>query len=129
MGQRATSWSTRRVDARRYSRVMSEASTRQPVGNGPAARVLAEHRQAIRAVLERHGVTNIEVFGSIARGDDGEGSDLDLLVDLPPDIGLFEFAGIQQELEEVVGMHVDLVPRSGLRERVRVRIEADLIPL
>lgn len=95
----------------------------------PTARVLTEHRPAIRTVLERHGVTNIQVFGSIARGDDGEGSDLDLLVDLPPGIGLFEFAGIQQELEEVVGVHVDLVPRSGLRERVRARIEADLTPL
>jgi uncharacterized protein len=68
------------------------------------------------------------VFGSVARGDDREGSDLDLLVDLP-DIGLFALAGIQIELETMLGVPVDLVSRRSVRDHVQGRIQTDLTPL
>ena len=87
------------------------------------------HRGEIREVLAGHGVTNPEVFGSAARGDDHDGSDIDILVDFPAGVSIIDIIGIQHELEDLLGVHVDLVPRSGLRERVRLRAEKDLVAL
>lgn len=95
---------------------------------GSTGRLVEARRDALREVLRRHGVTNVEVFGSVARGDDRKGNDLDLLVDLP-DIGLFELAGIQIELEAVLGVFVDLVSRNSVKDHVRARIQTDLTPL
>lgn len=69
------------------------------------------------------------MFGSAARGDDHEGSDLDLLVDLAPDTDLFDLVRIKAELEEVLGIPVDLIPRDGLKDRVRSTATKDAIPL
>jgi predicted nucleotidyltransferase len=104
------------------------AAARKPL-SGPTGRRVAAHRSEIRDVLLRHGVTNPEIFGSAARGDDHEGSDVDILVDFPPGTSIIDIIGIQHELEDVLGVHVDLVPRSGLKERVRVRAAKDLIAL
>ena len=68
------------------------------------------------------------VFGSVVRGDDREGRDLDLPVDLP-NIGLFALAGIQIELEAMLGIPFDLVSRRSLKDHVRRRIQTDLTPL
>lgn len=108
---------------------MSEAIAHGPAAAGPTGRALSARREELRAVLERYGVSNVQVFGSVARGKDSQDSDLDLLVDLPPDLGLFALAGIIDELESIVGARVDLVSRSSLRGQVRDRIEADLLPL
>lgn len=80
-------------------------------------------------MLRRHGVTNACIFGSVARGDDHEGSDLDLLVDFAPGTDMIDIIGIKHELEDVLGAPVDLIPRDGLKERVRARAERDLVPL
>ena len=96
---------------------------------GPTGRRVVEHREELLDVLRRHGVTNPEVFGSAARGDDREGSDLDLLVDLAPGTDLFDMVRIKAELEEVLGAPVDLIPRDGLKERVRAASAQDLVPL
>lgn len=80
-------------------------------------------------VLRRHGVTNPEIFGSVARGDDHPGSDVDLLVDFAPGTSIIDIIGIQHELEDLLGVPVDLIPRSGLKDRVRARAEKDLLPL
>lgn len=103
-------------------------STRRPL-SGPTGRRVAAHRGELREVLHRHGVTNPEIFGSTARGDDHEDSDVDQLVDFVPDTSIIDIIGIQQELEDLLGVRVDLVPRSGLKERVRARAEKDLLPL
>ncbi len=96
---------------------------------GPTGRLVTAHRAELRQVLGSHGVTNAEIFGSTARGDDHEGSDLDLLVDFPPGTSIIDIIGIKRELEEVLGAPVDLIPRAGLKERVRVAAEKDLVPL
>ena len=77
-------------------------------------------------MLRRQGVANPEIFGSAARGDDHEDSDVDLLVDFTAGTDII---GIRRELEDVLGVSVDLVPRSGLKERVRSRAAKDLLPL
>lgn len=106
---------------------MAETATpaRKPLG-GPTGRRVAAHRGELREVLRRHGVTNPEIFGSTARGDDHEGSDVDLSVDFAPATSII---GIQHELVDLLGVYVDLVPRSGLKSRVRARAAKDLIAL
>ena len=115
---------------RRYDGFMAEAAapTRKPL-SGPTGRRVAAHRGELLEVLRRHGVTNPEIFGSAARGDDHEGSDVDILVDFPPGTSIIDIIGIQHELEDLLGVPVDLVPRSGLKERVRSRAARDLLPL
>lgn len=115
---------------RRYAGPMTKAtgSARKPL-SGPTGRRVAANRDALRDILRRHGVTNPEIFGSAARGDDREDSDIDLLVDFAPGTSIIDIIGIQRELAELLGVPVDLVPRNGLKERVRARAERDLLPL
>ncbi|MFJ2431289.1 nucleotidyltransferase family protein [Pseudomonas rustica] len=65
-------------------------------------------RIAVRAVARRFQMGNLRVFGSVAMGTDTEGSDLDLLVDPKPGTTLFDLGGLQVELEELLGVTVDL---------------------
>lgn len=96
---------------------------------GPLGRVVASRRADLLDVLHRRGVTNVRVFGSVARGDDEPDSDVDLLVDFPPRTSLFTILRLQDELEEMLGAKVDLVSDSGLLARIRTRVERDLIAL
>lgn len=118
------------VPGRRYDGLMAEtaAPTRKPL-SGPTGRRVAAHRGELLELLRRHGVTNPEIFGSAARGDDREDSDVDLLVDFAPGTDIIDIIGIKRELEDVLGVPVDLVPRNGLKERVRSRAAKDLLPL
>jgi predicted nucleotidyltransferase len=96
---------------------------------GPTGRLVAAHRGELQVVLRRHGVTNARIFGSVARGDDHEGSDVDILVDFAPGTSLFDVLKIQEELESILGVEVDLIPDSGLKDRVRIRAQRDMIAL
>lgn len=120
----------RQIGERDYYGHMTKVATsaRRPL-SGPTGRLVSTHRSEMRDSLRRHGVTNARIFGSVARGDDHEGSDLDLLVDFAPDTSLLDIIGIQMELEELLGISVDLVPSTGLKERVRASAEPDLIAL
>lgn len=104
------------------------APSRKPL-SGPAGRRVAAHRGELLDVLRRHGVTNAKIFGSAAGGYDHEGSDVDLLVDFAPGTSIIDIIGIQHELQEVLGVPVDLIPRSGVKPRVHARAEKDLLPL
>lgn len=97
--------------------------------SGPTGRLVAAHRGELREVLRRHGVTNARLFGSVARGDDQEGSDVDILVDFAPGTGLIKILSIEAELEAILDVQVDLVPDAGLKDRVRARVQRDLIAL
>ena len=69
------------------------------------------------------------MFGSVARGDDGPDSDVDLLVDLASGTGLVGLGVLERELADILGVDVDLVPADGLKPRVRAEAERDAIPL
>ncbi|MFN3320808.1 MAG: nucleotidyltransferase family protein [Allorhizobium sp.] len=84
--------------------------------------VLEKNRQAIREVTARHKATNPRVFGSVARGEDGPASDLDILVDGLPGMTLFDLGGLQAEMEDLLPCRVDVVTSGGLKERMRDRI-------
>jgi predicted nucleotidyltransferase len=73
-------------------------------------------------------VTNLRVFGSVARGQDGPDSDVDLLADLPPGMGLLSLGRVQADLEDILGTRVDLVAGT-LKPEIRARAGRDLIPL
>jgi hypothetical protein len=77
---------------------------------------LEANRVAVRHTAQRYKVLNPRVFGSVLRGDDRDGSDLDVLVDPLPGTTLFDLGGLQVELEEILGVPVDLPPR--LRQKV-----------
>jgi hypothetical protein len=85
----------------------------------------------VTEICKRYGVRELAVFGSAARGDLRPDSDVDVLVDFEPDarIGLVKFASLSEELESLVGRKVDLVTKTGLKQRVRSEIlgEAQLV--
>ena len=71
------------------------------------------------AVAARHHANRVWIFGSVARGDDGPDSDIDLLVDFAPDSSLFDLMRMARELEELLGHPVDVVSAGGLKDRDR----------
>lgn len=86
-------------------------------------------RRRMREVAARHGATNLRLFGSTARGEDGPDSDIDLLVHLDRPLGLIGLARLQRELEEVLDAPVDLVPDDGLKPDVRAAVDRDAVTL
>lgn len=91
--------------------------------------VLASQRDEVLAVLDEHGVTNVKVFGSIARGEDDENSDVDLLVEMPKGIGLFRRTEIELDLEDLLDHRVDLVSPAEVPARSRSRVLTKAMPL
>jgi predicted nucleotidyltransferase len=77
-----------------------------------------------REALHARGVTAIYVFGSLARGEAGPESDVDLIVDYDPASGfnLFDLAGVHRSLSERLGVKVDVVTRGGIHRRIRDRV-------
>jgi predicted nucleotidyltransferase/DNA-binding XRE family transcriptional regulator len=96
---------------------------------GPIGHRLRRHRAAVLAVADKHGVSDVRVFGSVARGDDDKTSDLDLLVHLPDGAGLFALGRLKQDLEDLLRVSVDVIPDDGIKPRVRANIDKDLVPL
>jgi len=92
------------------------------------ARVRARATE-LRRVLEPLGATNIAVFGSVARGEETESSDVDLLIDVAPDVGLFALLRMQREAESILERPVDLIPRPGLKPEVARSADRDAVPL
>lgn len=90
---------------------------------------LAIHRAALRQVVSHYGLLHPRVFGSVLRGADADGSDLDLLVDAPPGTTLFRLGGLQVELENLLGVPVDLLTPGDLSPKFRARVLAEAQPL
>ncbi|MCX5675309.1 MAG: nucleotidyltransferase family protein [Planctomycetota bacterium] len=91
--------------------------------------LLRAKREDILRLAARHGARNIRIFGSVARGDAGPDSDLDVLVDMEPGRSLFDMGGLLTDLQELLGCHVDVVTEKGLRERIRDRVLKEAVPL
>ena len=87
------------------------------------------NRTAVREAVGRHRATNPRVFGSVRLGTDRDGSDLDLLVDVLPGATLFDLGGLQVELEEILGVPVDLLTPGDLPQRIRDRVLEDTSPV
>ena len=90
---------------------------------------LSQHRDAVFQAAARYRVTNPRVFGSASRGDDHDGSDLDLLVEFDQAPGFFRFIELEDQLGRHLGLKVDLVMRTALRPQIGQRVLAEAVPV
>ena len=93
------------------------------------AELLAEKREEIIAIAAKHGARNVRVFGSVARGEADEQSDLDLLVELRPGRSLLDHAALWVELQDLLPCKVDVVSDRGIKPRIRERVLGEAVPL
>ena len=96
---------------------------------GPLGRKVRAQRAEIKRLSAEAGVTNLRVFGSVARGQETADSDIDLLVDLKQDTGLFTLVALRGELERLLEVGVDLVPADALKDSVRRNAMRDVVTL
>lgn len=91
--------------------------------------LLLTKREEILRIAAKHGAYNVRIFGSVARGEAGPGSDLDLLVEMAPDHSPWFPAGLIVDLEDLLGQKVDVVTENSLHWYIRDRILAEAVPL
>lgn len=91
--------------------------------------VLDMKRSAVRETVSRFRTANPRVFGSVLHGTDQDGSDIDLLVDALPGATLFDLGGLQDELESLLGLHVDLLTPDDLPPKFRAKVLAEAQPV
>jgi hypothetical protein len=92
-------------------------------------RLLAEKREEILRLAASRGARNVRVFGSVARGEAREDSDIDLLVDIESGRSLLDVVGLWLDLQELLGRKVDLLTEGGVNRHLRARILAEARPL
>ncbi len=114
----------RRSTTQRGRLAESEPSTPRDLGA-----VVLRHRSRIVEIAADRKAFNVRLFGSVARGDANAGSDIDLLVDLDPEVGLVGLAGLERELTELLGCAVDVVPAANLKPGLLASVEAEAIAL
>jgi len=91
--------------------------------------VLKDKREEIIRVAAKHGARNVRVFGSVARGDADEQSDIDLVVEFDADRSLLDHAALWLELQQLLGHKVDVVSERGIKPRIRERVLREAVPL
>jgi predicted nucleotidyltransferase/DNA-binding XRE family transcriptional regulator len=96
---------------------------------GPIGARVRKHRDEIRRITAKYGLTNVRVFGSVGRGTETPDSDLDLLVDVGEGVSLFTLARCEQELRSLLDASVDLVPADGLKPRIARTVRMEAVPL
>ena len=90
---------------------------------------IQQKKEEILVVAQQHGIMNIRIFGSVARGDDNLQSDIDLLVDLEKGLTLFDLGGALIQLQDLLGRKVDIVTERGLHWYLREKIMKEAKPL
>jgi len=108
---------------------LRRSSAAHPALTGPLGERVQAHREEIHRLANEHGVSNLRLFGSVARGDDTSTSDIDLLVDLPPHLGLLGLARLQRDLSALLDAPVEVVPAQDLKAGVRERVQAEAVAL
>ena len=93
------------------------------------SQALSQHREAVCLAVARYRVANPRVFGSALHGNDREGSDLDLLVDPLPGTTLFDLGGLQDELQELLGVSVDVLTLQDLPAKFRDVVAQEARPV
>jgi predicted nucleotidyltransferase len=86
-------------------------------------------REEILSLARRYGAHDIRIFGSVARGDTGESSDLDLIVRFDPDRSLLDHGGFLMDLQDLLGVKVDVISEAGMRQRFRDHVLKEAISL
>ena len=91
--------------------------------------LIEQHRAEIRALAERRGIADVRVFGSMARGDANEESDVDLLVSLPPGKSGLALGGLLVDVQDLLGRRVDVLTEPALHPLLRSRVLLESVPL
>ena len=91
--------------------------------------LVLKRRKQILEIAHRHGVTRVRVFGSMARGDGGPKSDVDLLVDVGPNPSPWFPGGLVADLEQLLGRQVQVITENGLDDLLRDRVLRGAVPL
>ena len=91
--------------------------------------LLKAKREDILRLAAEHGARHICIFGSVARGDDDDQSDIDFLVEMEPGRSLLDMGGLLMDLQELLGCQVDVVSVQGLKARIRDHVLKEAIPL
>jgi uncharacterized protein len=91
--------------------------------------LLAEKREEILAIAAQHGAYNIRVFGSVARGEARDDSDVDFLVEVGSNRSSWFPVGLIQDLENLLGRKVDIATEKGLKDRIRERVLREAVSL
>ena len=95
----------------------------------PRLEELLKRKDEILAVAARHGAGNVRVFGSVARGEGGPESDVDLLVEFEPGRGYLSHAALIRELQQLLDCKVDVASENGLKARIRSRVLEEVVRL
>jgi uncharacterized protein len=97
----------------------------------PTCAEILSRRDEILAVAARNGASDVRIFGSVARGDAGATSDLDLLVRFKPDSSLMDHGMLVEELQKLLDVKVDIVSENALKphDRFRGEILKEAVPL
>ena len=90
---------------------------------------IRRRRADILRLTESYGATNVRIFGSVARAEARAGSDLDLLVGFEADRSLLDLIGLELDLRDLLGSHVDVATVASLKDRIRPRVLAEAVPL
>ena len=91
--------------------------------------VLRKRRDEILAIAQRHGASNIRIFGSVARGEAGPDSDIDLVVEFKPGTSLMDHGGLIMDLQDALGCKVDIISARGMRDRLRTHVNGEAVAL
>jgi predicted nucleotidyltransferase len=91
--------------------------------------LLKQKREQVLETAAHYGAYDVRVFGSVARGEANETSDIDLLVKLEPGRSLMDLGGLLYDLQKLLGTDVDVVTEKGLRPRIREQVLREAIPL
>jgi len=91
--------------------------------------LLKAKRQEILAIAARHGARNLRVFGSVARGEAGPESDIDILVEMDSGKSLLDHVALMQDLEDLLQRKVDVVSEKALHWHIRERVLAEAAPI
>jgi uncharacterized protein len=90
---------------------------------------LLQKREQILATAVHYGAYNVRIFGSVARGEANDASDIDFLVNLEAGRSLMDLGGLLYDLQKLLGIEVDVVTEKGLRARIRDQVLREAIPL
>ncbi|WP_394554535.1 nucleotidyltransferase family protein [Agromyces sp. MMS24-JH15] len=105
------------------------SSSRVAASTHPLRERVRAKRDELTTALGQLGGRNIRLFGSVARGEETDASDIDLLVDLDVGVGLFGLAGMESAAERILGVPVDVVPAADLKPDAEARILAEAVEL
>lgn len=91
--------------------------------------LIESKKEEIQAIAERHGARRLRLFGSVARGESRPDSDVDFLVNLEEGRSLLDQAALLVDLQDLLGVKVDVVSEGGINPRMRERILREAVPL